>query len=90
MDFFDCDVLIVGAGVIGLATAAKLATQGHSVILLDKEKLVGSITSSRNSEVIHSGIYYKEGSLKEQLCIKGKDLLNRYLKDRSVSFKKLY
>ena len=63
MDFFDCDVLIVGAGVIGLATAAKLATQGHSVILLDKEKLVGSITSSRNSEVIHSGIYYKEGSV---------------------------
>lgn len=84
MDFVDCDVLVIGAGAIGLAASAKLATEGRSVILVEKENLVGSITSSRNSEVIHSGIYYKKDSLKARLCIRGKNLLYQYLNDRSV------
>ena len=67
MDLIDCDVLVIGAGAIGLATAARLSTKGRSVILLEKESLVGSLTSSRNSEVIHSGIYYREGLLKKRL-----------------------
>lgn len=64
MGFIDCDYLKIGACAIGLATAAKLANQGRSVILIEKETFVGSLTSSRNSEVIHSGIYNKEDSLK--------------------------
>ena len=84
MDFIDCDVLVIGAGATGLAAAARLATQGRSVILVEKENSVGSITSSRNSEVIHSGIYYKKDSLKARLCIRGKHLLYQYLTDRSV------
>ena len=85
MEVIDCDVLVIGAGAIGLASAAKLATQGKNVILLEKANLVGSATSSRNSEVIHSGIYYREDSLKTQLCIRGKQLLYEYLKERSIS-----
>lgn len=88
MVFIDCDVLVIGAGVIGLATAANLAREGRRVILLDKENHVGSLASSRNSEVIHSGIYYDEGSLKSKMCIRGKHLLFDYLKKRSVPHSK--
>ena len=88
MDFIDCDVLVIGAGAIGLAATAELATQGRSVILVEKESRVSSITSSRNSEVIHSGIYYKRDSLKARLCIRGNHLLYQYLKERSLPHRK--
>jgi L-2-hydroxyglutarate oxidase LhgO len=71
----DVDALVVGAGVIGLAVARALAQQGRSVIVVEAAARIGEETSSRNSEVIHSGIYYPTGSLKARLCVRGRDLL---------------
>ena len=70
-----CDVVVIGAGVVGLAAARALAQAGREVIVLERHDLVGSETSSRNSEVIHAGIYYPTGSLKARLCVRGKALL---------------
>jgi len=67
------DCVVIGAGVVGLATARALARQGRDVLILESENMFGSVTSSRNSEVIHAGIFYKHGSLKERLCIEGRD-----------------
>ncbi|MDF1719909.1 MAG: NAD(P)/FAD-dependent oxidoreductase [Minwuia sp.] len=69
------DVVVIGAGVVGLAVARQLARAGRNVIVLERESLIGSITSSRNSEVIHAGIYYPKDSLKALTCVRGKALL---------------
>ncbi|MBT5701692.1 MAG: FAD-dependent oxidoreductase, partial [Gammaproteobacteria bacterium] len=69
------DVCIVGAGVIGLAIARELATSGKDVLLLEQGPRFGEGISSRNSEVVHAGIYYPTGSLKAELCVRGKSLL---------------
>lgn len=69
------DVVVIGAGVVGLAVARALAQAGREVMVLEKESLIGSGVSSRNSEVIHAGLYYAPGSLKAQLCVRGKELL---------------
>jgi len=82
MDEFDCAV--IGAGVVGLAVARTLALAGREVIVLEAEGAIGTGTSSRNSEVIHAGIYYPEGSLKALLCVEGKRLLYEYLEQRSL------
>ncbi|SEA52785.1 NAD(P)/FAD-dependent oxidoreductase [Variovorax sp. YR216] len=82
MDEFDCAV--IGAGVVGLAVARALALQGRDVIVLEAEGAIGTGTSSRNSEVIHAGIYYPKGSLKARLCVEGKKLLYAYAHDRGV------
>ena len=66
------DVVIIGAGVIGLATAREIAQSGKSVLLIEKEKSFGMATSSRNSEVIHAGIYYPQNSLKAKFCVDGR------------------
>jgi L-2-hydroxyglutarate oxidase LhgO len=71
----DCDALVIGAGVVGLAIARALARQGQSVIVLEQNEGIGMETSSRNSEVIHAGLYYPTGSLKAQLCVEGKKAL---------------
>lgn len=71
----DIDAIIVGAGVIGLAIARELALNGLSIIVLEAEDSIGTGTSSRNSEVIHAGLYYPEGSLKAQLCVEGRKRL---------------
>ncbi len=71
----DADCVVVGAGVVGLAIARALAQAGREVIVLEAENTFGSITSSRNSEVIHAGIYYPPGSLRARLCVRGKGLL---------------
>ena len=63
----DIDCVVIGAGVVGLAIAKVLAEAGREVIILEAASLIGSETSSRNSEVIHAGIYYPQGSLKAQL-----------------------
>ena len=63
------DCVVIGAGVVGLAVARALAQAGREVLILEKERWIGSVTSSRNSEVIHAGIYYPKGSLKAQLCL---------------------
>lgn len=67
MSSYDC--LVIGAGVIGLACASRLARSGHSVLVVEEERWIGSHTSSRNSEVIHAGIYYSPASLKARLCV---------------------
>src|SRR5437868_6056777 len=82
MDEFDCAV--IGAGVVGLAVARALALQGREVIVLESEGAVGTGTSSRNSEVIHAGIYYSHGSLKAQLCVDGKERLYAYAGERRL------
>ena len=69
------EAIVIGAGVVGLAVAAKLAESGIEVVVLEQHNLIGSETSSRNSEVIHAGIYYPTGSKKAQLCVRGKHLL---------------
>jgi L-2-hydroxyglutarate oxidase LhgO len=71
----EIDVAVIGAGVIGLATAHEIAQDKKQVFVFEKNRTFGLETSSRNSEVIHTGIYYPEGSLKARLCVEGKDLL---------------
>jgi L-2-hydroxyglutarate oxidase LhgO len=72
------DALVIGAGVIGLAVARELALAGHEVIVIDQAEGIGTGTSSRNSEVIHAGLYYPRGSLKARLCVEGREALVRY------------
>jgi len=79
---------IIGAGVIGLAIARALALQGHEVVILESESAIGTGTSSRNSEVIHAGIYYKKDSLKANLCVKGKLALYEYCETHGIPFKR--
>lgn len=76
----DAEITIIGAGVIGLAIAEKLSQEYQNIFLIEKHPTFGQETSSRNSEVIHAGIYYPEGSLKAKLCVEGKDLLYNYCK----------
>ncbi len=77
---------VVGAGVVGLAIARALALQGREVVVLEAEDAIGTHTSSRNSEVIHAGIYYPAGSLKARLCVAGKRALYAYCADRGVPY----
>ena len=79
-----CDALVVGAGVVGLAVARALALQGREVMVLEREAGIGTGTSSRNSEVIHAGIYYPTDSLKAKLCVRGRDMLYAYCIERNV------
>ena len=67
----DFDVVVIGGGVVGLAIAAELTPQVESIALLERHPRFGEETSSRNSEVIHAGIYYPTGSLKARLCVEG-------------------
>jgi L-2-hydroxyglutarate oxidase LhgO len=79
---------VVGAGVVGLAVARALALAGRDVLVLEAASAIGTQTSSRNSEVIHAGIYYPQGSLKAQLCVRGKGLLYAYCKERGVAHRR--
>lgn len=81
------DAVVVGAGVIGLAIAARLSRQLGDVLVIDKNSCFGAETSSRNSEVIHAGIYYPQDSLKAKLCVEGKQALYRYCDLRGVPYK---
>ncbi|QFU21228.1 NAD(P)/FAD-dependent oxidoreductase [Shewanella eurypsychrophilus] len=81
------DAVVVGAGVIGLAIAARLSKNLANVVIIDKHKSFGEETSSRNSEVIHAGIYYPQDSLKAKLCVEGKQALYRYCDLRGVPYK---
>lgn len=71
----DAEVAVIGAGAVGLACGAELASRGRSVVVLERHSAIGQETSSRNSEVIHAGIYYPAGSLKAATCVEGRDLL---------------
>jgi L-2-hydroxyglutarate oxidase LhgO len=81
----DVETVVIGAGVVGLAVARALALAGHEVMVLEQHALIGSETSSRNSEVIHAGIYYPPGSLRAQLCVRGKEMLYRFCAENSVA-----
>lgn len=83
------DTLIIGAGVLGLACAARLAEPGRSTLIVEQETLVGSHTSSRNSEVIHAGIYYPPGSLKAELCLEGRERLYAWCEQWQVPYRRL-
>lgn len=78
------DAVVVGAGVVGLAAARALALAGREVVVLESARTVGAGTSSRNSEVIHAGIYYPTGSLKARSCVAGKAALYAYCRERGI------
>lgn len=86
---FDVDCLVAGAGVIGLAIAREMAQAGHSVLVAEAAGMIGSVTSSRNSEVIHAGIYYPQNSLKARLCVRGKAMLYAYCEQRHVPARRM-
>ena len=86
MDRVEC--VVVGAGVVGLAVAARLAQQGLEVVVLEQHDCIGSETSSRNSEVIHAGIYYPANSVKAKLCVRGKSLLYEYCETFGVPYRR--
>ena len=82
---FEIECAVIGAGVIGLAVGREMALRGHDVVLLEAADVIGSATSSRNSEVIHAGIYYAKDSLKAELCVAGKHYLYDYCKSHGVA-----
>ena len=82
------DTVVIGAGVVGLACARSLALAGREVIVLESESAVGTHTSSRNSEVIHAGIYYPPGSLKATLCVAGRHALYPFLAERGIAHRR--
>jgi len=83
------DCIVAGAGVVGLAIARRLGQAGHEVLVLEAGEAIGTGTSSRNSEVIHAGIYYPTGSLKARLCVSGRHALYAYCAERGVPFRRL-
>ena len=82
----DAEITIIGAGVVGLAVAEKISKDNSDVFLIEKHPTFGQETSSRNSEVIHAGIYYPKGSLKAKLCVEGKWLLYDYCRKYDIPF----
>lgn len=78
------DAVVVGAGLMGLAVARGLATAGREVVILEAEDAIGTHSSSRNSEVIHAGIYYPQGSLKARTCVEGRQRLYDYCAERGL------
>lgn len=82
-------ITIIGAGVVGLAIAAELSREYENIVVLEKHEKFGQETSSRHSEVIHSGIYYPPGSLKAKLCVEGASLLYEYCEKHSIPHSRL-
>jgi len=85
----EVECVVIGAGIVGLAVARALALAGREVLVLEKERWIGSETSSRNSEVIHAGIYYQKDSLKARFCVVGKEQLYAYCAARGVPHQRL-
>jgi L-2-hydroxyglutarate oxidase LhgO len=82
------DAVVIGAGVVGLAVARSLARAGREVVVLEAANAIGTVTSSRNSEVIHAGLYYPTGSLKARLCVRGRDALYAFCAERGVAHRR--
>ena len=82
------DTVVIGAGVVGLAVSRALALLGREVLVLEAADAIGTGTSSRNSEVIHAGIYYAAGSLKARLCVEGKTMLYAYCAERGIAHRR--
>ena len=85
----EVEAVVVGAGVIGLAAARALALAGHEVVVLERAYTIGFETSSRNSEVIHGGLYYPQGSLKATACVAGRERLYAYCAEHGVPHARL-
>ena len=85
----EVEAVVIGAGVIGLAAARALALAGHEVIVLERAYTIGFETSSRNSEVIHGGLYYPQGSLKARSCVEGRERLYAYCREHGVPHARL-
>ena len=88
MSDFDFDACVVGAGAVGLACGYALARRGLSVVVLEKERAIGQGVSSRNSEVVHGGLYYPTGSLKARFCVAGRRALYAFLDAHNVAYRK--
>lgn len=86
MEHANC--IVIGGGVIGLAVGRRLAMAGIETFVFEREDVMGSHTSSRNSEVVHSGLYYAPDSLKARLCVQGRELLYRYCEQRGVAHRR--
>lgn len=94
MSLFECqmekvDILVIGAGVVGLAIASELARRDRDLFIVEREERYGMGASSRNSEVIHAGIYYPKGSLKAELCVKGNRMLYSICRENRIPHKRL-
>ncbi len=87
-DIYHIDCIVIGAGAVGLACAAELARRGRDVLVLEAANAIGTGTSSRNSEVIHAGMYYPTGTLKHRMCVAGRRKLYAYLAERGVAHRK--
>ena len=83
------DIVVIGAGVVGLAVARRFALAGLEVVVVEQEQTFGTGTSSRNSEVIHAGLYYPAGSLKANLCLAGREQLYEYCNERRIPHKQI-
>ncbi|PKQ03310.1 MAG: FAD-dependent oxidoreductase [Alphaproteobacteria bacterium HGW-Alphaproteobacteria-12] len=84
----EIEAVVIGAGAVGLACGRALARAGHDTIILEKAAAIGTETSSRNSEVIHAGIYYPKDSLKATLCVRGREMLYRYLDAHALPYRR--
>lgn len=82
------DVVVIGAGIVGLAVAAEIASKDREMYVLERETVYGQGTSSRNSEVIHAGIYYPKGSLKAELCVKANPMIYTICEKNNIPYKK--
>ena len=87
MESYEADAVVIGGGAVGLAVARALVRDGLGVIVVERNARIGEETSSRNSEVIHAGIYYRPGSLKAELCREGRDRLYAFCRDRRVPYR---
>jgi L-2-hydroxyglutarate oxidase LhgO len=89
VDIEKIDCLVIGAGVIGLSIARALALAGREVIVVEQRESIGLGTSSRNSEIIHAGIYYQTASLKARFCVEGKNLLYQYCQANGIAYRRI-
>ena len=85
----DFKIIIIGGGVVGLAIAQRLSKKHHHILLLEKHERCGMETSSRNSEVIHAGIYYRHGSLKAAFCVQGREELCVLCSQNNIPYRKI-
>ncbi|XP_074276151.1 L-2-hydroxyglutarate dehydrogenase, mitochondrial [Silene latifolia] len=83
------DCVVIGAGIVGIAIARELSLKGRQVLVLDSSNTFGTGTSSRNSQVIHAGIYHPPNSFKAKFCVKGRELMYRYCSERDVPHKQV-